>query len=115
MLYVRSHPNSTASTTHKTLPRPSLLNQRRAFTKQEPIVSESNEMRPVKVGAQGRVATNIALLLRVTSSSELLINPFLAQLHSLFLGLLFAFEQLALDSLNLGNRSKLFTLINNTD
>jgi hypothetical protein len=41
----------------------------------------------------------------------LLINPFFAQLYSMLLGLLFSFEQLALDSLNLDDRSKLATLI----
>src|SRR5262249_54788525 len=57
----------------------------------------------------------IALLFRSASTSELLINPFFAQFHSVVFGLLFTFEQSALESLNLDNRFKLLPLINNTD
>jgi hypothetical protein len=45
----------------------------------------------------------------------LLINPFFAQLYSMLLGLLFSFEQLALDSLNLDDRSELVPIVNNTN
>src|SRR5215475_9635193 len=45
----------------------------------------------------------------------LLISPFFAQLYSMLLGLLLNFEQLALDSLNLDDRSGLGPLINNTN
>jgi hypothetical protein len=45
----------------------------------------------------------------------LLINPFFAQLYSMLLGLLFSFAQLALDSLNLNDRSEPAPLINNTN
>ena len=47
--------------------------------------------------------------------SLLLINPFLAQLYSMLLGLLFSFEQLALDSLILDDRPELASLVNNTN
>ncbi len=45
----------------------------------------------------------------------LLSNPFFAQPYSMLLGLLFTFEQLALDSLNLDDRSKLAPMVNNTN
>ena len=45
----------------------------------------------------------------------LLINPFFAQLYSMLLGLLFSFEQLALDSLNLDDRSELAPIVNDTN
>jgi hypothetical protein len=45
----------------------------------------------------------------------LLIKPFFAQLYSMLLGLLFSFEQLALDSLNLDDRSELAPIVNNTN
>jgi hypothetical protein len=43
------------------------------------------------------------------------INPFFAQPYSMLLGLLFSFDQLALDSLNLDDRSELAPLVNNTN
>ena len=45
----------------------------------------------------------------------LLISPFFAQLYSMLLGLLLSFEQFALDSLNLDDRSEPAPLINNTN
>lgn len=60
-------------------------------------------------------SSNRALLFRSASNSELLIDSTLAQLHSVFFGLLFAFEQSPLDSLNLDNRLKLFPGIKNTN
>jgi len=45
----------------------------------------------------------------------LLISPFFAQLYSMLLGLRFSFEQLALDPLNLDDRSEPAPLINNTN
>ena len=44
-----------------------------------------------------------------------MINPFLALLYSVLLGLLFTFIQRALDSMNLNQRSELVSLINNTN
>jgi hypothetical protein len=41
----------------------------------------------------------------------LLINPFFAQFYSMLLGLLFSFEHLTLDSLNLDDRSELIPLV----
>jgi len=52
---------------------------------------------------------------RIASDSELFVNPFLAHLYSMLLSLLFTFEQLALDSLNLDDRSELALLVNNTN
>ena len=45
----------------------------------------------------------------------LLINRFFAQLYSMLLGLLFSFEQLAFDSVNLNERSELPPIVNNTN
>jgi len=55
---------------------------------------------------------NLALYL---CGVKAMINPFLAQLYSVLLGLLFTLIQRALDSMNLNQRSELVSLINNTN
>jgi hypothetical protein len=53
--------------------------------------------------------------LRSILESELLIHPLFAEIYSVFFGLFFLFEQLALYSLHLANRSELAPFVDNAD
>ena len=76
---------------------------------------EENEM----AGLKAKVASGQHGLVRLANTTIkfgfLRISPFFAQLYSMLLGLLLSFEQFALDSPNLDDRSEPAPLINNTN